>query len=154
MKRKITLNGQFVKLKIRLRSIILERKIVTLSTLTIQHHGRKQKKLSPFRSSLPQWLGSSSLNLYRKILNIYQMTRTHKSHIHFNIKDPTKFGHQHDIAHLSNCPDPNCNDKYTGELPEECMNELLTIAVETTNCIYLNLLMNKRIKMKKDNIFK
>lgn len=43
------------------------------------------------------------------------MTRTHKSHIHFNIKDPTKFGHQHDIAHLSNCPDPNCNDKYTGE---------------------------------------
>lgn len=82
------------------------------------------------------------------------MTRTHKSHIHLNIKDPTKFGHQHDIAHLSNCPDPNCNDKYTGELPEECMNELLTIAVETTNCIYLNLLMNNRIKMKKDNIFK
>ena len=53
MKRKITLNEQFVKLKIRLRSIILERKIVTLSTLTIQHNGRKQKKLSPFRSSLP-----------------------------------------------------------------------------------------------------
>ena len=31
MKRKITLNEQFVKLKIRLRSIILERKIVTHS---------------------------------------------------------------------------------------------------------------------------
>ena len=33
----------------------------------------------------------------------------------FNIKDPTKFKHQHDIVCLSNCPDPNCNGNYIGE---------------------------------------
>ena len=36
------------QIKNQLRSIILERKIVTLSTLTIQHHGRKQKNCDPF----------------------------------------------------------------------------------------------------------
>ena len=34
----------------------------------------------------------------------------------FNIKDKTKFEHQHDIIYLGDCPNKDCNDNYIGEV--------------------------------------
>ena len=33
----------------------------------------------------------------------------------FNIKDPSKFEHQHDVLYYVDCPNERCREKYIGE---------------------------------------
>lgn len=66
---------------------------------------------------------------------------------YFNIKDQTKFEHQHEIVYLINCLHPTFNEIQIGE---HFLTEKLIASVEVTTPIYSNILRKFKINTEEN----
>ena len=77
------------------------------------------------------------------ILEYFDPYTERKLNYYFNIKNPTKFEHQHDIVYLGKCPDPDCNDNYIDETARK-ISEWIVDYSGRDNKSYLLKLANER----------